>query len=59
MTGASKVTSQRSGFDRSTLASVKAREAVYIPCAIAEGKPKAFAVTAERWIGFTSPETAP
>src|SRR5699024_5138216 len=58
ITGASKDTSQRSGRERSARDSVKAREAVYIPWAMARGKPKAFALRAERWIGFTSPETA-
>src|SRR5699024_7658068 len=58
VTGALKDTSQRRGRERSTRASVKAREAVYMPWAIARGKPKAFALRPDMWIGFTSPETA-
>ena len=34
-----------------------ARAAVHMPCAIARGKPKAFAVHGCRWMGFTSPLT--
>jgi hypothetical protein len=35
-----------------------ARACTHMPCAIARRNPNAFAVSPDRWIGFTSPETA-
>src|SRR5699024_2333876 len=58
VSGASRDWSQRTGCERSTRASVKAREAVYIPWAIARGRPKASALRRDMWIGFTSSESA-
>ena len=45
-----------SGSRPSSVASVRALS--HMPCAIADGKPNAFAVSACRWIGLRSPDTA-
>src|SRR5699024_11133496 len=47
-TGLPKSTCQVNASGRSTVTSVSARAAVYIPCAIARGKPKALAGSAPR-----------
>ena len=51
-------TDQSNASPRAAPTSASAREAVYMPCAMARGNPRAFADSADRWMGFRSPETA-
>ena len=57
-TGAANSTVQRKAVPAGAPTSARAREAQYIPCAIAPFIPSARAAGPERWMGFQSPLTA-
>src|SRR3954468_3909508 len=56
-TGLANATDQSKESPRAAPTEASARDAVYIPWAIARGKPNALAASADRWIGLWSPDT--
>ena len=57
-TGFTNSTDHSNASPRPAPTSASARDAVYMPCAMARGNPSALADSADRWIGLRSPETA-